>query len=306
MIDIYKPKKYDKEVIDLSEFEPENDYILVIGTSHSCGVCEIYNKGQKFIQEERLWCNQLADKMGLDVFNISVAGHRNLFMQTSLNDYFDHYTGDKCKMIIAEVRQHEGGFQVARDVVEDYNFDNQEYRNKMLPSIAEGRDILFKNVLSRALMSDLVINYGDDRHKLALDVATHAAEATPAPTAIKNVEKIIDVFSDILAPSGDPYIRDMICVQSMSSLAKAHKKPFYWFGWDRSFYDLGGKNQVDHALKQTTKIFDYKLNCFEDSAVDSFTATYGWQERDKQSCDCGHFKAPVHDFVAKQIYKEIA
>lgn len=300
---------YDKHKIEITDFdclkkyEPNNDYILVLGTSHSCGVCVIEREDKQFLdRQEDVWCYQVADALGLEVFNISVGGQTSLNMMAQFNDYFEYFDKSKCKLVIAEVRQHEGSEVFANDLIRDFSEESHEIKY-MTPAIALGRDIRGgSSLVDDALLNRFVLDFNGEGYatKMAKSVTDN-----PSKYAIEQLNQLMETYTTVIATTSRDYIRDLVYIQTLISLAKANQLPFYWFGWDNSFNDPDNKTYVDKGFDRVTRVFNHRFKEIPVSATQSFIDAYGHAKMESIKCDCGHHKEPLHDLVAKIIIKEL-
>lgn len=298
---IYEKISLRGDSYDLSEFAPENDYILILGTSHSCGVCV---RGDRHFldSQEEVWCYQVAERLGLDVFNISVGGQTSLNMLAQFNDYFEYFDKSKCKMVFAEVRLHEGSEVFSNDLIKDFNYTDRAY-SKITPAIAMGRDIgAHSSLIDSVLLNRFVFNH--KKSNSAENIAK-AVDINAGPTSIKMLKQVIDTYTQVSSLTSRDYIRDLVYIQSLISLSKAHGIPFYWFGWDNSFVDATNKIWIDAGFEKVTNIFENRFKFIPTGLVEIFERTYGFDKMMEIKCECGHFGTEMHDLAAQLILQEL-
>lgn len=294
---------------NISDFEPKNDYILVLGTSHSFGACEVKSKDQITIPENNIWCNLLANKLNCDLFNLSIEGNDNQTMISQLEDYIHLVKNkSKCLMIIAEVRMFDMSDHFSNDMVEDFNYTI----NRSYPDIFQGKDISsvikhenFKP-LNDVLMRRYTINHTDRKSITNLLKSVYKDSSKDLPTAlVKDMQRLSTTFREITATTTKNYVKDLYSIKSLSFLCHMAEIPFHWFCWDRNQLDKINKAYVDELFRFNTTVFDSKLDCFKFNASDEYIKIYGFDKFKKNHCDCGHMTEPFHEFVAEKIYSEI-
>lgn len=300
-------KKF-KDTFNLQQYIPDNDYMLVLGTSHSFGECRIEEKNQTVHNDSDIWCNRVAADLGLELCNLAVSGTDNYRLTNSLVDFLELVPDkSKCKMIISEARLHDQTEMFSNDFVADYSNEIDQ----IFPDIFRGKDIGRKS--SHAFSDNLYHRYTskdfESPHRIQ-----NAIESSGIPIGneipreiYKRVQRKMRNYYELDAITAQAFIKDLTLIRYMSSLCRIADIPFYWFCWDVYHNNQFNADYVAELFHYTTNVFDSKLRCFPKNASREYLQQTGTdiEKFNQDRCDCGHMKAPFHHWVAEAITKEL-
>lgn len=297
-----------KDKLEIQNRLPKKDYILVIGSSHSCGTCRIDSKNQTHIDYDDVWCSILAKKLNLELFNVSVEGTDNWLILNQLTDYFDLVNDtSKCKMVIAESRLFDMGNTLSRDLINDF------YKNidGIFPDIYCGWDLKEKNMLD-TFYNTVFHKYMNSDHensermkKLILDAHPSIPNVKPAiPKQLtQTIKREIQTFQEIAATTVRNYVYDLFLIRNMAKLCELAKIPFHWFCWDKNPTDLFNGKYVDEIFHYNSNVFDYQFKSLCPNAHYVYEKENGIGSI--EFCDCLHMQESFQKYVAEKIYREL-
>jgi hypothetical protein len=302
---------------------PEGKFIAFFGTSHTSGSCVRDGMGEQ-IDLSRIWAQQVADHMGLPLFNASNPGIDNDIMIQMMLDFLDLPESDRCVRVISEIRVAEGTFRLGRDMFNGFT----EYRRKeFVPQLtncfeipapevkAKDGDVTGHITVGDRLMARVPINYNridnQSLKDMALNSVIQGGSDVPREYVHDVVSEIVEVVEKYIAPTMSPFIEDFYKIRTMRHLCKLKGIPFNWFCWDThsQFYDPSTEYRVvKDAFSQVTDIFKVQIKCFDKGAKYSFKEY--WEDNlgndwGQVNCECGHQTEEMHDYVAKKIIKEL-
>ena len=302
-----KNKKF-KDTFNLQQYIPDNDYMLVLGTSHSFGECVIKEKNQTVHNDSDIWCNRVAAELGLQLFNLSVGGTDNHRLTNSLVDFLELVPDkSKCKMIITEARLHDRTNAFSKDFVADYSNEIDQ----IFPDIFRGKDIGRRS--THAFIDNLYHRYTcmdfecPDRIENAID-NSGIPYGNEIPREIyRRVEQEMRSYYELNATTVQGFITDLMLIRYMASLCRIAGIPFYWFCWDQYCNNQFNADYVSELFYYNTNVFDSKLKCFPKNASCEYLNQNKLDNEkfNQDRCDCGHMKAPFHHWVAEAITKEL-
>lgn len=275
-------------------------FILVIGTSHSCGVCD-----DEYIKS---WVDLLKEKSKYPVVNISRPGNYNTFMIEQLNDLFQTGHMKNCKLVIAEPRLGEGQrlvpFQKEWTTKGNYPWERNmlyEIRHmEMSMDITENgsSDFRFNEPLPGVMFTQFNAKGVADKGRIKQHIKNHFLDCEKNDPP----EQALDDFKDYIwrrwqfyGSTDLPYYEDLSNIRTMKTMVTAAGAEFKWFPWSVKTCNT---LELDKWLNNKWDIFDNLIGPLKPHFTDKY--------RDESLlCDCKHHNEKGHKLIWDDIYSKL-
>lgn len=319
---------------------PDNDFICVVGTSHTYGEC--VRDGSDRLNIDDLWTSHIENETGIEVINFGRRGLTNNDM-VHLIGFLSKSQKVKnlCKMIIIECRFLEpsmpwdfrkytlmkhatGGNKHFYDILMDRDGKINSppwWDSRFTQSIT---DIDFDNFVSRRerrfpLPPGWVPNLKENIKELVIgNIMSHNNELPKKIPFISDIalfEELVDFFvtyNNMCKNSLSHIFQDCNYIQSMIDIVELMEIPVKWFCWDtytqepyfasEELLDDSRLHKMREMISETHSIFDYEFNSFLGGAKYQYIMEFGDYP---EECDCGHQQEPYHKWIADKTIKEI-
>lgn len=326
-----KSLSYDEQLSHLNSWLPDEPYIAVFGTSHSAGSCEHTRDGEQqfWLPEQEIWCNIVAQELGMPVVNFSVTGNFNLYILEQINQFLELDKRKNCVQVFAELRIAENTVNISHDSVMPWIIDNEQTVSKCINNIKIASLFITKwgrQCIEKHTTVDLWKTFTLEEQltkQVAYLKGNSAAER-------KSMAKQFTSFSDCLEDNNDlvnawnsfmtgfmkfqgqtfaSHVRDLRMAYTMSTLFRISGIPFKWFCWDTKFKtnQYISENDIELFQEKCRQLLPGynkdELTCF---AQDGAQPAYLFDTAElPEQCDCGHQRESFHKWVANKILEEI-
>ena len=299
---------------------PDEDYIIVIGTSHTLGECN-----RKKIKG---FTDYLQESTGIKVIQIGYSGCTNAQLLQCTNELSTlGFFNERCKLVLLEPRITENQTTISLDEVfgEQYMInwlESVEYRSsKDLPELGRtgidnenefGEMIDFKATMfgqmtwpigfetiesqkyfDHQLLQQITLGETIDAH--ALKIAQQAIKEN-GPAAREAAQYKLAFGNNSIKERHN----DISAIEAISHIVKNAGVPFRWFLIDNRHYEL---HYLRYVLNSTTNIFKEMLLTTPIQLLMAKTQglTYHREMGTKFVCECGHFNEVGNKMIAEDF-----
>jgi len=303
-------KASKKEI--LRSFFPEDEFVLVIGTSHSAGACR--TKNTTHIQVELTWPGLLEKKTGRKIVNIATPGNHNSIMVQQLLDVFDLGVMDRCSAVIVESRNGDGAGRLCSDTMmeEDLYSRFADKDTFDWPYLTDGR--LFCQHINqidakpdkRSALGKLLIRYDHNADIQDGDIETILGfpfrDNVPS-WVIKEYESNKENRLKFYHTSVHSLIDDLSAIRTMQTLCRTNGVKFGWFWWESTSFQTLSKNTRTWCINH----FEMHSNIFDDLILkDPIVKIIDKKQYDQWRCElCRHINEDGHAHVADILWQPV-
>lgn len=308
-----KPKKTENITTDdiISSF-PKKDFILVLGTSHSAGSCQIgdYTK----LDKKESWIGVLEQRLQMPIMNLAVPGNHNSTMVHQLQDCFDLGVMDKCKLIIVEGRLRSKQGHISVDAFQpnaDPLFGNELNFNR---DVVSGKDV-GPSETSNTYADSYLLNYSvggwnkkPDYLKKAIENFYTENEVQPKHLAKSMEDYIRNHFIWFHSTTHEEY-KNLSDIRSMQTMAHLSGIKFLWFAWNGKYPVVQQKDKKHlstlYYVSKISKDF-WKLDdtCLLDDI--QFELVNDTIKEEDLLCECDHWTSSGHKWIASRMIAKVS
>lgn len=322
----------------LNDVMPDNeDFVVVIGTSHTFGECVRTGIGTT-IKKEQVWTELLSEKIGLKVVNLGIRGNQNNNMLEKIL-YLSKLEKfkNRCKLLITENRM----IEMIDSGPDFYTYMYRQWRESkndtptMIPVLdavlnAHSESTLPKWLDWRENVDKGYQNKGDilkprymamfhaknfEEHlshyaDIVLDHNGRTVLDDHKVSPKRSTNDLID-YANLLYKfkiHGIEHIKDDCrLLSTIAEICRLNDIKFKWFCWDMwmqapYFYHEEIAEKTINYLSQLYDSFDYEMKSFRGGAVYQWLIETG---DNPPQCECGHQEEPFHVYVADKVFEEI-
>jgi hypothetical protein len=323
-------------LLQFGKIIPDENFICVLGTSHTWGQCE--EGGRERIRDGEIWIDLLSEKLGIKVLNLSFPGNFNesILHQLCFLSKIDKFKNN-CKMVLVEGRFMENNipldyhniqwksgkkFSVKDRFEKIRTSPNNPISNRCVPwmwnlhrgsrpdlidhslfTIGERAPCNFGSAFSFDRNVDYFIDRIQSYNALIEDISPTTINKKRAPELARYMGDIYQYYS-----YGQSHIQqDCIHYQSMIDLCNLMNIEFRWFCWDYYMHDpyFTNTEEMEFSIGEISK--SYEL--FEkDIPTLRGGGTYAYvidTEESPPDCDCSHQTEPFHKWISDKIFEEL-
>lgn len=297
----------------LKSFFPEDEFVLVIGTSHTAGACR--TKTATHIPAELTWPGLLEKKMGIKVVNIATPGNHNPIMVQQLLDVFDLGVMDRCSAVIVESRNGDSAGRLCSDTLmeEDIFSRFSDKATFNWPHLMDGR-LFHSNInqnvdvkpYKKSALGRLLIRYDPNADLQEGDIETILGfpfRDNVPPWAIKEYESNKENRLKFYHTSVHSLIDDLNAVRTMQTLCRTNSIKFGWFWWESTSLQTLSKNTRTWCINH----FKMHSNIFDDLILkDPVVRIIDKDQYDQWRCEfCRHVNEDGHSHISDLLWQPI-
>ena len=299
---------------------PDEDYIIVIGTSHTLGECD-RNKIAGFP-------DYLQTCIGIKVVQVGYSGCTNNDLLQVTNELSSlGFFNERCKLVLLEPRITENQQAISMDAIfgEDFMTDwlgsNPNLRpSKDVPELGRtgldietenGQDLNFKTTMGHLVMHRVGFDTCETQKEFDDALMDHLEEETLSNVELKFVKQSLKENAPAARQSAQYKLAfgnssmearhtDIGIIEAISHIVKNAGVPFRWVLVDNRHYEL---HYLRFVLNSTTNIFKEMLLTAPIQAL--MAERHGVKlHRDmgpKFVCACGHFNELGNKMIAEEF-----
>jgi len=309
---------------------PEEPFIAVFGSSHTWGSCKHVVDGEERTElpVQHQWTHMLQRDSGYPVVNFGKPGIDNQTMIMMLAEFFRLERSANCIHVITEIRFNEASFSFSHDMPIQFDHELPQFYKSI--SLEEGcimHETLASSKFSQVKDAHTIMEIANNRFVFGKHGKSPRQMLEPylsrVNAAMGDNKNIVDSMEEYL------YSHGKLKFNTLNHVMKSHTEilslqesvlgrgiKFNWFCWDLKYRGKILKPQIVTELnlmleKYYPYLVEHQVKGCPDGMIIAYVKTMGvdGQKIDSQfdlpTCDCGHYKRPVQEFVKNHVIKHI-